>query len=285
MAAAALVVYYGISVFPGIASGLSKAQTKASLQLVFPGWFRFLQAGFLCIVVMQVGIPLTSLLLKVGGLDTFLLSITRAGREIGFTLLLAFTAALAAVPLAIGVGQKLEDSKKHKIWWTAAALPLAIPAPLVGIGLVALYSKPILSVFYGSLWMPVLAALVRFLPLAVLVIAVQLKRFDKNTMDAARVFQNNPLQGIMQVRVPMMLPGIAAAFLIIFVLTVGELGATLIVVPPGYSTLTMRIYNFMHYGSSDMIAGLCVAILITSMFFSVAAFKIVTARRSLRRQI
>ena len=55
----------------------------------------------------------------------------------------------------------------------------------------------------------------------------------------------------------MLMPGILAAAGIAFALTTGELGATLLVAPPGKATLTMRIYNFLHYGASDAVAGLC----------------------------
>lgn len=280
-----LIVYYVISILPSITGSLSKAQSKEALPLIFPLWFRFLQLLFLGIIFLQITVPLISLLYKVETLDKLLLSISLANQEIFFTVILASITALSAVPLAVGVAIHLNASKRRKIWFAVAALPLAIPAPIVGIGLIALYSKPILEVVYGTLLLPVMAALVRFLPFAVVIIAVQLKRFDKNLLDASKVFQNNSCQGIIKVRLPLMLPGLIAAFLVTFVLTAGELGATLIVVPPGYSTLTMRIYNFMHYGSSDLIAGLCLAMLITSLTFGFLAYKVITSKGNLRRQI
>ncbi|WP_156946441.1 ABC transporter permease [Desulfitibacter alkalitolerans] len=285
MGVAFLVVYYIAAVFPSIAGGLTRAQSKEALPLVFPIWFKLLQLVFLGVIFLQVSVPILSLLIKVGSLESFFLSLKLAGREIIFTIILSTAAASAAIVLAAGVGLKLAGSKGKKIWWALAALPLAVPAPLVGIGMAALYSKPVLNVFYGSLLMPVMAALVRFVPIAAIVLAVQFKRFDSNLLDAARVFQRSPLQGAFRVRLPLLLPGLAAAFIITLVLTAGELGATLIVVPPGYSTLTMRIYNFMHYGSSDLIAGLCLAMLAISMIFSFAAYRIVMGRGSLRRQI
>lgn len=287
MVVTSILVYYVAVIFPGIASGLTKIQNK-SLHLVFPNWFKMLQGGFLVVIFLQVAIPLISLVLKVGNLENFLLSLKHAGRELVFTILLSSVTALTAIILATGMGVKLASAKSSKVWWAFAALPLALPAPLAGIGIIALYSKTFLQVFYGSLWMPVMACLVRFMPLAVVVIAVQIKRIDNNLLDAARVFQRNYFHGIFRINLPLLFPGIAAAFLITFVLTAGELGATLIVVPPGYSTLTMRIYNFMHYGSSELIAGLCLSLLGISMVFGFAAYLILTSLTSkgrLRRQL
>jgi len=44
---------------------------------------------------------------------------------------------------------------------------------------------------------------------------------------------------------------------VVIALTAAELGATLIVAPPGRATLTMRIYNYLHYGGTDEAAALC----------------------------
>jgi iron(III) transport system permease protein len=46
---------------------------------------------------------------------------------------------------------------------------------------------------------------------------------------------------------------------VVFVLAAGELGATLIVAPPGHATLTIKIYNYLHYGASEAVATLCLA--------------------------
>ena len=67
------------------------------------------------------------------------------------------------------------------------------------------------------------------------------------------------VQDWLRVRLPLLTPGLLAALCVAFALTLGELGATLIVAPPGQQTLTMRIYNYLHYGASDTVAGLCLA--------------------------
>jgi len=67
------------------------------------------------------------------------------------------------------------------------------------------------------------------------------------------------------VRLPLLLPGLLAGASLVFALTLGELGATLIVAPPGQSTLTLRIYNYLHYGASDVVAGLCLAMLLFTL--------------------
>ena len=40
-------------------------------------------------------------------------------------------------------------------------------------------------------------------------------------------------------------------------LSIAELSASILVVPPGVTTLAIRIFNLMHYGVEDRLGGLC----------------------------
>jgi iron(III) transport system permease protein len=135
----------------------------------------------------------------------------------------------------------------------------------VGIGLISLWNRAIWPDFYSSAFMPVFAGLARFTPLAVLALLPQLRRIDTLLIDAARMIQANPAQTWFQVRLAMLAPGLFAAACLAFALTTGELGATLLVAPPGRATLTMRIYNYLHYGASSSVAGLCLTIAASSL--------------------
>jgi iron(III) transport system permease protein len=119
--------------------------------------------------------------------------------------------------------------------------------------------------------MPVLAALARFVPLATLVLVAQLRRIDPLLLDASRVLPVSPIKTWLQIRLTMMAPGVVAAACVVFALSMGELGATLIVAPPGRATLTMRIYNYLHYGSSDVVAGLCLLMAVGAVSAGVIA--------------
>jgi iron(III) transport system permease protein len=104
--------------------------------------------------------------------------------------------------------------------------------------------------------MPVLAALARFAPFAALILLAQLRHTDPLLTDAARVFQQGVVRTWVHVRLPLLAPGLVAAACMVFALSVGELGATLLVIPPGLETVTIRMYNYLHYGSSGAVAGL-----------------------------
>jgi len=231
-----------------------------------PQWlsrFSFLQKIALVLWGLQGLVPLVTLVKLTLGGESWLTTLRLASGEFIFSFGIAGVAALLSLPLGwLAMDELNRYSRLDRLTAWLFLLPMAIPAPLVGIGLVTLWNRSIFDGFYASSAMPVLAALARFAPMAALVLVAQNRQVDSLLLDAAHVFQKNRWQSVWRVRLPLLLPGLVASASLVFALTLGELGATLIVVPPGHPTLTLRIYNYLHYGASDVVAGLCLAILL-----------------------
>ena len=58
-----------------------------------------------------------------------------------------------------------------------------------------------------------------------------------------------------------MRPGLMAGALAVAALSLAELPATLLVSPPGWGTIGVRIYNYLHYGASASAAALSCALM------------------------
>ncbi|NYT06357.1 MAG: iron ABC transporter permease [Methanomicrobiales archaeon] len=228
---------------------------RAPLPPVYPRWFVCLQTLACGIVLLHLAVLVVSLVLAAGLPAAVAGTVATAGPDIGTTFSTAVLAALCALPPAYGVAARM-NGKNGRLLWLLCLAPLAIPSPLVGIGLIALCNTPAFPFLYGTAAMPVLASVARFAPFAALVIHAQLQHTDTLLIDAVRVFQSDPLAGWLRVRVPLIAPGLLAAGGIVFALSAGELGATLLVIPPGMETVTIRLYNYLHYGSSAAVAGL-----------------------------
>jgi len=180
-----------------------------------------------------------------------------ASREIGNGLGVAAAAGALSIPLTYSTARLLAGGGRgSSMLWLATLAPLALPAPLIGIGLVSLWNRPAGAAVYGSAAMPVLAALARFAPLAALLGAAFIRRLDPALEEAARVFSPR-LPALARVSLPLLRPGLLAAGGVVFALTLGEIGATLIVIPPGMQTLSIRIYNYLHYGATETVSALC----------------------------
>jgi len=146
-----------------------------------------------------------------------------------------------------------------------------VPAPLVGVGLISMWNRALPMEVYGTAAMPVLAALARFAPFAALVMVAQFRRLDPRLVEAARLLRPGSLAVGTRIWLPMAAPGLVAAAAVVCALTLGELGATLIVAPPGRATVTMRVYNLLHYGATDQVAGLCLMIALATLAAALVA--------------
>jgi iron(III) transport system permease protein len=102
----------------------------------------------------------------------------------------------------------------------------------------------------------------RTLPLAVFVCVLQLRRADPALYAAARLHDVGWRRRILKVRLPLLAPGLLTAAILVFVLSLGELGASLLVVPAGMATVSLRLYNLLHYGAGEPVAGLALLVLL-----------------------
>ena len=238
----------------------------------FPVYFRVLQAAAASLVIAQIAVLFFGLVSTSGSWDTFVSSVSRAGSELQFSLLTALLVVLLSLPLALAAAYELKKpGLRGSLAWFLVLVPLAIPAPLVGIGLITLWNGPFFVFLYPGLLMPVLVAVSRFAPIAAIILFVQLRFLDPLLFDAAAVFSKSHLKTWTQIHLPLLAPGLMVAAGILFALTLAELGATLIVAPPGHATLTMRIYNYLHYGAAGEVAGLCLMITILTLVAGVGA--------------
>ena len=253
-----IIIYFSQSAIRNVVQKPLWHIRSRNSEMVWPLWFISLQYLAIIILSAQILIPIFSLFMDIGHIKNLVNSLASARSEIHYTFWLSFITAIISIPVAFAVAKQLVKSNiEGKLWWFLVTLPLAVPASLVGIGLISIWNRSYLSVIYGSGVMLFLALFARFVPLAAIVILAQLRRIEPLLLDAARVFQVHAIKTWIRINLPMYAPGFVAAACILFALSAGELGATLIVAPPGYSTLTIRIYSYLHYGASESVAGLC----------------------------
>ena len=261
MAVAVTVLVLVLSALRNAASSPSWHATVWKTGPVFPSWLKaaqWLGIGFLS---LQFVVPVI-LVFETASLSNLTSNILSARNEIWYSLWLDTAVSLICIPLALATARLLvKSTRRSTALWITVAAPLAIPPALTGIGLISIWNRPMAVDVYGSALMPVLAGAARFAPLAVIIMVAQFRSIDPQLIEAARVFQKNSWQTLRYVWLPMFIPGLTAAFGVVFALTLGELGATLLVAPPGHSTLTIRIYNLLHYGASGTVAGLCLVML------------------------
>ena len=78
----------------------------------------------------------------------------------------------------------------------------------------------------------------------------------------------------------MFLPGILCAIALVFFLSFGEEGIVLVLMPPGAETVSVKIYNYLHYGASEYVSGFC--LMVTLFMFLIEVVLLWMMRRRYR---
>ena len=177
------------------------------------------------------------------------------------SLLLALIAAVLTVGLAFVLGAALRLCRGGTV--TAAArissLGYAVPGTVIAIGLVvplgALdnllngFAKTYFGMstgllLSGSAFALIMAYVVRFMAVALGSIETGLERLSPNLDAAARSLGSSPLGMLRAIHLPLLRPAIGAAALLVFVDSMKELPATLLLRPFNFETLATQIYTF-----------------------------------------
>ena len=134
-------------------------------------WPLGLQAALgiaLFLTAVGFSVPLLSLVIQARSVRTLVATAVAARAEIMTSMGTAAAAAVLSLPPAYAAARVTARAATDKgptssLWWLAITVPLAMPGPLVGIGLITLWNRPGWAGLgpYGSGWMPVLAAMAR----------------------------------------------------------------------------------------------------------------------------
>ncbi|MDR5658744.1 iron ABC transporter permease [Serpentinicella sp. ANB-PHB4] len=117
----------------------------------------------------------------------------------------------------------------------------ALPGIIVALGFVFIFNNH-LPIIYGTFYMVALAFVVRFLPQAMQAGESSLSQLSPRIDEAARSLGYPPWKVMLKVIFPNMLPGILAGGALVFVSSIKELPASLMLRPPGFDTLAVRVY-------------------------------------------
>lgn len=186
--------------------------------------------------------------------------------EFRWSLLLATAAATAAIVLAVPLAWAARDGGVRAFpVWTAAALLLAAPGPLVGLAIVRILNQPrwplVLSL-YESLWFaPVAALTLRALPMATLIAWQGLRGVSRQSLEAAEIDGAGPVVRLWRIALPQRVAALACGWLAAWSVALADLSASVLVLPPGVDTLARQVFGLLHDGRKQDVAGICLVLL------------------------
>ena len=148
----------------------------------------------------------------------------------------ALASRAAPAPIA-----RLADALHH--------LPIAVPSVVVGLSLLVAFSRqPVL--LNGTKWIVVIAHLVLMIAFSYGTVAAALQRTDDAFAQVAASLGASPARVLWKVRLPMLLPAIVSAGSLSIALSMGEVGATIMVYPASWRTLPVSIFALTDRGQT-----------------------------------
>jgi len=223
--------------------------------------FRGALASIFCITPFILGFALPALNLTSGvyyfGWDALTPDLASA---IWHSFLIAGLAAILAVSLALYLtyGRRLMPSYFMKIATRLASFGYAVPGTVLAVGLLiplaafdnsfdalmrdtfGISTGLLLS---GGIFAVVLALTIRFMAVSIGAIDAGFDRISPNLDAAARTLGETSLSTLMRIHLPMLRPALGAAALLVFVDSMKELPATLLLRPFNFDTLATHVYG------------------------------------------
>ncbi|MBP1857575.1 ABC transporter permease [Rhizobium herbae] len=162
-------------------------------------------------------------------------------------------------------------------------LPLLIP-PLT-------YGIPLATVLYqlglgGSFWGVVLINLVPSLPFVVLVMIPFIEQIDPRIEAAARVFGAGTGSLFLRILLPLLLPGMLAALLLVLVRTIAMFELTFLIAGPTSQTLVVSLYYAVFASgvrAGQSIDAMAVIYMVTTLFWLILALQFVNPSQIVAR--
>ncbi|HXQ18800.1 MAG TPA: iron ABC transporter permease [Acidimicrobiales bacterium] len=171
---------------------------------------------------------------------------------------LATVLALPVALLSVRHGGRLARLLERSTY-----LVLGIPGILIALGLVYFSQRYLFGVLYQSSPLLVIAYAVMFFPLALVAVRTSVAQAPIRLEEAARSLGTARRSVLLRVTLPLVAPGLAAAFSLVFLEAATELTATLVLHPTGVETLATQFWAFqtnLSYGQAAPYAALIVLV-------------------------
>lgn len=210
------------------------------------------------------------------GTSKFIQAFTLLLPTFGSSVQLAFIGAVLVVFVGFVTayfGSRQKD-KKGGSFDLILLIIFAIPSTIFGISLIKFYNQPIFDFIYASYTIIVIAYVGKFSFISSRIIGNAIRQIPRSLEEAAEIQGVSPFKRITKILIPLIMPSLFISFMISFIFSLGELGTTIMIYPPGTEIMPIKVFTIMANApqsltSSMILIVFSVTLLIISGFFLV----------------
>ncbi|HZS84059.1 MAG TPA: ABC transporter permease subunit [Stellaceae bacterium] len=154
-------------------------------------------------------------------------------------------------------------------------IPSAVPSVSVGLGLLVAFSQPPV-LLNGTTLIVVIAHFVLISAFTYGSVSAGLGRLAPDYEQVAESLGARAFYRLRRVTLPLVAPYLIAAFSLSFAFSMGELGATVMVYPPGWVTLPVGIFSLSDRGAIFDAAALTIILAVTTLIVLIGLSRVST---------
>lgn len=186
------------------------------------------------------------------------------GRQVGVSLVTGMIASAAALMVGTWSALSVRSLARwpRKLSHAVFFVPGAVPSVSVGLGLLVAFSRPPL-LLNGTVAIVVLAHFILVFAYTFANISAGVQGLPADMEQVAHSLGASPAFCLRHVTLPLLMPQMVAAFSLSLALSMGELGATAMVYPPGWTTMPVGIFSLSDRG--DVFDGSALSIILVAV--------------------
>jgi iron(III) transport system permease protein len=239
----------------------------------------FALVSILCALVVIT--PLLSLVIQAGSWQTYARAFYVVSDSLMRSVFLAAAGATALTVLGFFVGYVIH-TRALPIWRAVDAgtvLLFALPGTVIGMGLIALWNHPATNLIYATPFIILLGYLAQYTALTGRVTVAGLTLLPASMEEAAANAGASWIRCIGLIVLPLTKRALLSGWLIGYIFCLRDTGITMLVYPPGYDTLPVRIFTLMANGAPSLIAAACVLMIIATVLPLLGVASLMRMRR------
>jgi iron(III) transport system permease protein len=207
--------------------------------------------AFVVLVALALGVPLGAIVYWLFAGTSSTLPPASVASAAWHTAFYAAAAGVLSTVLALPVALL---SVRHPSWRAmtlerSTYLVLAMPGLVIALAFTYFSERYASGFLYQSAYLLIAAYAIMFFPLALVAVRSSVARAPASFEEIGRSLGRGRLAVLWSVTLPLVAPGLAAAFCLVFLEAVTELTATLVLIPTGAQTLSTQFWVFQTNGS------------------------------------
>lgn len=232
-----------------------------------PARAHFNRAFFAVLAVTVLGLPISAIAVHGARADAFVqmarLAIHPAANTIGY----AGCAAVLVTLIAFAFAWMLRTTSRVVLRLTDWILVVgfAVPGTIVALALLAVFDRPGVFQLVTPVMLVVAALVVRYTIVGYRIAAGAMAQIPSEIFDAAALDGAGAIRMICYVFLPLARVALLAALAVAFILSVGEIGSTILLYPPGGETLPITLYAIEANSPRSYVAALTLIQLLVSL--------------------